>query len=128
MKIGQVGKFETVVTAENTAQAMGSGSMPVFATPAMAAAMEAASVDCVRDGLEEGSATVGTSLSLRHTAATPVGMRVTAVAELVAIEGRLLRFAVTASDEAGVIGQAEHERVIVQADRFLEKTNGKGRK
>lgn len=128
LTIGKTGHFTTTVTEENTAKAMKSGSLPVFATPALAAAIEAASVDCIGDALEPGETTVGTSLNLSHTAATPVGMQVRAEAELVEIDGRKLKFKATAYDDAGVIGTAEHERFIVQAERFLTKTNEKGRK
>lgn len=127
LKIGKKGCFETTVTESNTAAAMKSGSLPVFATPALAAAMEAASVACIEGDLEEGTTTVGTSLALKHISATPVGMQVTAEAELLQINGRKLLFKVTAFDGAGVIGEAKHERIIVQIERFLAKTKEKRR-
>lgn len=127
LTVGKKGSFKTVVTEENTAKTMQSGSLLVFATPALAAAMEAASVACIGDALEPGSTTVGTALNLQHTAATPLGMAVTAEAELTEIDGRKLSFQIVARDETGVIGKAEHTRFIVDAERFMKKTNEKGR-
>lgn len=112
---------ETVVTDENTAIAAGSGSLPVFATPFMVALMENAAANCAEKFLEEGSTTVGTLLNVNHTAATPVGMKVTACAELTEAEGRKLTFKVTAWDEKGEIGSGTHERFIVYSEKFLKK-------
>lgn len=112
---------ETVVTDENTAIAAGSGSLPVFATPFMVALMENAAAKCADKFLEEGSTTVGTFLNVRHNAATPVGMKVTACAELIEVEGRKLVFKVTASDEKGEIGEGLHERFVVYSQKFLSK-------
>lgn len=127
LTIGQKGVFQVAVTEENTALAMKSGDLPVFATPAMAAAMEAACVECIADGLTPEQSSVGTALELRHVAATPVGLQVRAVAELETLDGRRLVFRVTAYDDAGVIGEATHERVIVDRERFLKKATEKGR-
>lgn len=127
LKLGQKGEYRVLVTEGNTALAMGSGDLPVFATPALAAAMEAACVQCVAGEVGPGNSTVGTALSLRHTSATPVGMQVQAVAELAEIDGRRLVFHVKAYDAAGVIGEATHERVLVERERFLKKAKEKGR-
>ena len=127
LKPGTKGIFKTIAADANTAIAMKSGSLPVFATPALAAAIEAASVACIAEELESGLTTVGVSLNLKHISATPVGMEITAEAELLRIDGRKLTFKVAAFDGAGMIGQAEHTRVIVQAERFMEKTNEKRR-
>ena len=123
--VGMKGRAETVVTPENTAAAVGSGLVPVFATPAMIALMESAAVNAVQSTLEEGQGTVGTLLNVTHDAATPVGMKVWAEAEITAVEGRKLTYTVTAFDEAGPIGKGEHQRFIIQADRFLAKAQAK---
>ena len=123
--VGMKGRAETVVTPENTAAAVGSGLVPVFVTPAMIALMENAAVNAVQSALEEGQGTVGTLLNVTHDAATPVGMKVWAEAEITAVEGRKLTYTVTAFDEAGPIGKGEHQRFIIQADRFLAKAQAK---
>ena len=123
--VGMKGRAETVVTPENTAAAVGSGLVPVFATPSMIALMENAAVNAVQAQLEEGQGTVGTLLNVSHDAATPVGMKVWAEAEVTAVEGRKLTYTVAAFDEAGPIGTGEHQRFIIQADRFLAKAQAK---
>lgn len=101
ISVGAVGTASTVVTPENTAAAVGSGSLPVFATPYMIALMENAACNAIADALEDGQSSVGTKLDVSHDAATPVGMHVTARAELVEVDRRRLVFRVTASDDAG---------------------------
>ena len=125
ISVGMKGRAETVVTPENTAAAVGSGLVPVFATPAMIALMENATVNAVQAQLEEGQGTVGTLLNVSHDAATPVGMKVWAEAEITAVEGRKLTYTVAAYDEAGPIGKGEHQRFIIQTDRFLAKAQAK---
>ena len=125
MSVGLKGRAETVVTQENTAAAVGSGLLPVFATPYMIALMEGAAVNAVQAQLEEDQGTVGTHLDISHDAATPIGMKVWAEAELTAIEGRKLVFSVTAYDEAGQIGQGTHERFFITPSKFLAKTQAK---
>ena len=125
LTVGNKGRAETVVTAENTAAAVGSGLVPVFATPYMIALMENAAVNAVQAHLEEGQGTVGTKLDVTHDAATPVGMKVWAEAELTAVEGKKLTFTVRAFDEAGPIGGGTHERFIITVDRFLAKAEAK---
>ena len=125
LTVGSKGRAETVVTAENTAAAVGSGLVPVFATPYMIALMENAAVNAVQAHLEEGQGTVGTRLDVTHDAATPVGMKVWAEAELTAVEGKKLTFSVKAFDEAGAIGGGTHERFIITVDRFLAKAEAK---
>ena len=123
--VGMKGRAEIVVTPENTAAAVGSGLVPVFATPCMIALMENAAVNAVQAQLEEGQGTVGTLLNVSHDAATPVGMKVWAEAEVTAVEGRKLTYTVAAFDEAGPIGKGIHQRFIIQADRFLAKAEAK---
>lgn len=122
--------FETGKTAEitvkvndtNTAKTMGSGSLEVFATPAMIALMEKTACKCIENDLEEGTTTVGTKIEAEHIAATPVGLEVTCKCELTEIEGRCLKFKIEAFDKAGIIGKANHERFIVNTEKFLNKT------
>jgi predicted thioesterase len=117
-------KTETV-TGENTAEARGSGGLPVYATPAMIALMEGAAVAAVQDWLPRGFSTVGTELNVKHLSASPLGMEIRALAELVEIDGRRLRFKVEARDQAGRIGEGFHERFVVENERFLKKTREK---
>lgn len=116
-------KYESVATVGdgNTAAAMGSGDMPVFATPAMAALMENAAMKAVEGALPEGAATVGTAISISHVKASPVEARITASAELVEVDGRRLVFAVRAWDERGTIGEGSHTRFVVDRGRFMGK-------
>ena len=125
LTVGLKGRAETVVTESNTAASVGSGSLNVFATPMMAALMEAATVDALAGHLEEGQSSVGTRMDLSHDSATPVGMRVWAEAALTAVEGRALTFTVTAFDEAGPIGKGTHVRFLIQVEKFMAKANGK---
>jgi fluoroacetyl-CoA thioesterase len=119
--IGARGVATAKVTAENTALALGSGDVPVFGTPALVALMEQAAVLALAGGLEPGETTVGTRLEIAHLAATPVGAAVRAEAELVAVEGRKLTFAVAAFDDRQKIGEGRHQRMRVARDRFLGK-------
>ena len=125
LKPGIKGTDEVMVTEENTARAMGSGTLPVFATPALVALMEKTAMESVLDALEEGMGSVWTKICARHVSATPVGMKVTCESELVEVDGRRLVFKITASDACGIVGEADHERFIIQNEKFLAKTNGK---
>lgn len=122
---GVVMEMNGTVTQEKTASSMGSGDLAVFATPAMAALMEGTAAQSVARHLAPGETTVGTALSLRHTAATSVGMQVYCKSELTQVQGRTLTFWITAWDDAGPIGEAEHQRVIVDAERFMQKAQAK---
>ena len=123
--IGTKGEVSTLVEREDTALEVGSGSLLVYATPCMAALMEGAACEALEGMLSEEQTTVGIELNLKHLAATPVGMEVRAEAEVTAVEGKIITFAITAYDEAGKIGEAEHKRAIVTAQRFLDKTYAK---
>ena len=114
-----------LVDESNTAIALGSGSVPVFATPAMAALVEAAAVQAVAEVLNDDQTTVGVYLDLQHLAATPVGLMVRAEAKLVQVEGRRLTFRVTAFDDVEQIGIGSHQRMLVETDRFLARTRAK---
>ena len=113
------------MTAENTAKAMGSGTLDVFATPAMIALMEETSWRSVAPFLEEGEGTVGTELAVKHVSATPVGMKVRCESRLQEVDGRRLVFQVSAYDEAGLIGEGTHQRAIVDKARFEAKAQAK---
>ena len=118
---------EHTVTESMLARSMGSGDLPVLATPALAALFEGAAAALAREYLEEGRTTVGTKLNLEHTAPTPCGAKLTVEAELTGREGRLFRFRLTARDEAGPVASCEHERVSVNAERFLQKAQARGK-
>ena len=120
--LGITGEATTVVVHENTAAAVGAGGVEVFATPMMIALMENAAWQAVADHLDEGLVTVGTLVNVRHLAATPLGQRVRATAELIEIDGRRLVFKVEAYDEKQKIGEGIHERFIVHLQRFLQRT------
>ena len=123
--VGIKGRADTVVTEQNTASAVVSGLVPVFGTPFMIALMENAAVNALEPYVEAGQGSVGTHLDVSHDAATPIGLKVWAEAELTAVEGKALTFSVTAYDEAGPIGKGTHERFIIQNDKFLAKAQGK---
>ena len=125
MQIGITGKQTITVTEEKTAQAMGSGTLPVFATPAMIALMENTASKSVEAKLDEGAGTVGTLINVKHVAATPVGMDVTCETKLVEVDRKRLVFEVKAYDAAGVIGEGTHERFIIDNERFLSKAEAK---
>lgn len=121
LKPDLTGAAETVVRETNTALAMGSGSLHVFATPSMIALMEQAACNAVAACLDEESTSVGTLVNITHNAATGMGKKVTATATLTAVEGRKLVFEITAADEDKQIGKGTHERFIVNKEKFMAK-------
>ena len=123
--VGLRGQAMRQVTADLTAERLGSGDVPVFGTPALVALLEAAAVNALAGHLGTGETTVGTRLELAHLAPTPVGAAVRAEAELVAVQGRTLTFAAKAFDHREQIGECRHERVIVHRDRFLARAGEK---
>ena len=123
---GIKGREETIVSEANSAKAMGSGTLNVFATPAMTALMEETAWKSVAPYLEEGCGTVGTLLNITHDAPTPFGMKVWCESELIEVDGRRLVFQVTAYDEKGKIGGGRHERFIIQNEKFQAKADKKG--
>lgn len=125
LKEGITGEAETIVSEDNTAIKMGSGTLPVFATPAMVATVEKAAWSSVAGELDEGQSTVGTAMSLSHESATPVGLKITAKTTLTAIDRRKLTFSWEAYDEAGIIGRGTHERFIVDNEKFVSKAERK---
>lgn len=127
LPIGLKGQAETTVNEQNTAAAMGSGLLPVFATPAMLALMEQAAAGSVQPFLDEGEGTVGTRLEVSHLAATPLGLNVRAESELVAVDRRKLSFTVRAWAGEELIGEGMHLRFVIDNARFLEKALAKGK-
>ena len=118
LKPGLTGATEIVVGTRDTAPHVGSGKIKVLATPVMVGLMEEASLNAVEGLLPQGYQTVGTRLDITHVAATPVGLHVTARAELTKVEGRRLTFRIWADDERDRIGEGTHERIIVNVARF----------
>jgi fluoroacetyl-CoA thioesterase len=125
LRVGLTGSAERVVGAEHTAPSIGSGRVPVLATPVMINLMEQAALAAAEHLLPPGHQSLGIQLDVRHFAATPVGMRVRAVAELIAVDGRTLTFRVEARDEKEPIGGGTHQRVVVNVARFDERVQRK---
>jgi len=121
IKIGLTAELVEVVTDELTANALGSGLVPALATPAMIALMENASVSAIREYLEFGETSVGIEVNVKHLAATPVGMRVLARAEVLSVDKRRVTFRVEAWDGKERIGEGTHVRAIVDEARFEER-------
>ena len=111
----------TVVAPENTAAVMGSGDLPVFATPAMVALMEHAAMKAVAEQLPDGQTTVGAAMHVSHSKPSGLGAEITATAVLSEVDGRKLVFRVEARDADGLIGEGEHIRYVVDRVRFLSK-------
>lgn len=122
---GLKGSTEILVGTRDTAPHVGSGKIKVLATPVMVSMMEEAALHAVEGLLPEGHQTVGIRLDISHVAATPVGMRVRAHAELVRVDGRKLTFRVSAEDEKEPIGEGVHERIVVNVARFDKRTQEK---
>ncbi|MEO8718179.1 MAG: thioesterase family protein [Burkholderiales bacterium] len=125
LKPGLQGSAELVVGEEHTAPRVGSGRVHVLATPVMINLFEAAALEAVECLLPPGRQSLGTVLNVRHIAATPVGMRVTARAEVTDVDGRTIRFRVEARDEKELIGDGTHERVVVNVAKFDERVQRK---
>lgn len=127
LEIGKSYTIEQVVTPEMTARAIGSGGLEVFGTPFMMARMEHAAMDCVQPDLPEGKGTVGVEIASSHLAPTPVGMKITATAEVtgVSANGKMITFKVSASDEDGLIGEGTHTRAVIDNARFQQKCSDK---
>lgn len=125
LQTGLKGFVEIVVGEQHTAPHVGSGRVHVLATPVMVNLMEAAALQAVEGLLPAGHQTVGTHLDITHTAATPVGMRVRAHAEVTKVEKRTLTFRVHADDEKERIGEGIHERIIINLERFDQRMQDK---
>lgn len=127
MTIGMKEVCMEKVTEKKTAAAIGSGTLPVYASPAMARLVESTCQLCVAKKLAVGMTTVGISLNLRHVASSPIGMVVRCESELIEIDGRRLAFSFKVYDEVGLIGEGKHERYVVNGEAFTEKTNSKAK-
>lgn len=125
MELGKIASITVICDKTNIAGNLGSGDVEVFATPSMIANMEYAAAKCVLEDMGEGQTTVGTYLDVKHTAATPMGMKVTCYAQLTAVEGKMLTFKVWAEDECGPIGEGTHGRAIINREKFLARVNAK---
>ncbi len=120
-----IGERKELVTENNTAIKFASGTAPVYATPAMIGLMENAAVVAVGSQLPDGFGTVGISMKVSHSSATPIGMTVTAKATLLEQDRKKLTFKVEAFDEAGLVGEGVHERFIIETAPFLAKADAK---
>lgn len=121
IEIGIKGHQETTVTAADVASSVGSGTLQVFATPIMVALMEKAAFLSIEPFLERGQSSVGTRINIEHVRSTAMGKKVWAESEVIAVDRRKLSFKVAAYDEKGLIGQGEHERFIIDIEKFLSK-------
>ena len=126
LKEGMQHTSSTVVSVANSARAMGSGDLDVFATPSMVALMENAAMQVALGHLPEGSTTVGTEINTTHIKPSPIGETIHASATLVNVEGRKLTFKVEAHDSKGIIGEGTHVRFVVDKKKFLAKVYPKG--
>lgn len=122
---GLTGKIEFVVGNEHTAPHVGSGVVPVLATPVLVNQLEAAALDAAERYIPAGHQTVGIRLDIRHFAATPVGLRVRAQAELIDVDGRQLVFRVWAEDEVELIADGSHQRVMITLEKFDARMRAK---
>jgi predicted thioesterase len=122
---GLTGRAQLTVTDSETAAHVGSGNVAVLATPVMIGLMEAAAVNAVDHLLPKGMRSVGTYVEMRHLAPTPVGMRVTARAELVDVQGRTLTFRVVALDDKERVGEGSHRRAVIDEAQFYERLRAK---
>ena len=123
--VGLKGEVFTQVEREDTAKEVGSGDLLVYATPCMVALMEGAACEAIAECLSDSQTSVGTGLNIEHISATPVGLEVRAEAEVTEVNGKVITFALRAYDEAGEIGRGTHTRVLVNIQKFLEKTYNK---
>lgn len=125
LELGIKGRQESIVTQDKLASNVGSGLVKVYATAMMIALIEKAAVLSIEPFLDEGQGSVGTQVNVSHCSATPLGMKVYAETELIAIDRRKLTFKVAAYDERGLIGEGLHERFLIDMQKFQEKANSK---
>jgi predicted thioesterase len=122
---GLTGTASATVGEEDLARNVGSGDVAVYATPCLAALMESAAIAAIRGLLPEGKTTVGARLDLSHLAPTPAGGEVRAEARLEEAEQKRLRFRITAHDDVEKIGEATHERIVVDREKFMSRAGDK---
>lgn len=125
--VGMNFEKEFIVEMEDTAAMFGNKNVPVFASPRLLSWLEGTCIDCVKPFLPEGWETVGTSFEFQHLAATPVGMKVRVTAELVEVNGKLLKFQVKAYDEIDKICEGVHGRAIIDLKKFMSRVEAKGK-
>ena len=125
LKVGLKNSAEKIVGENDTALAVGSGSLKVLATPIMLALMEKSAADLLEKILPQEFTSVGISLDIKHTAPTPIGMKIFAQSEIIAVEGKKIIFEIVANDECGEIGRGTHERFIVDRKKFQSKADSK---
>lgn len=125
IELGIKGRQDTMVTSANVATNVGSGTVQVFATPMMIMLMEKAAALSIEPFLGDGQSSVGTHVDVLHSSATPLGMKVWAESEVIAVDRRKVTFAVKAYDEKGLIGEGIHERFIIDVEKFVAKAEGK---
>ena len=125
LQVGLKKSLAQVVAENDTALAVGSGSLKVLATPKLIALVEKAAAELVEENLSQELTSVGISVNFEHTAPTPVGMKIFAEVEVIEVDGRKIIFKVTAADEVGEIGHGQHERFIVNREKFQTKAESK---
>ena len=121
--LGKTATAKATVTESNTAKAVGSGSLDVFATPMMIALMERAACECLADCMAPGRTSVGTAINIEHTAASPVGADITATATITAVFGRKIKFTIAAHEGQQEIGKGTHARMMIDEDKFMKRLN-----
>jgi len=119
--VGNKGTAATIVSEKNTAKAVGSGNLDVFATPMMIALMEEAACNCIINSLEQGQSSVGTEVNMTHTAASPIGANITAIAAVTEVDNRKIVFDVIAKEGDKEIGKGSHTRFLIDVERFMSK-------
>lgn len=125
LSVGLKNTLTITVTTDKTAKTMGSGTLDVFATPAMVALMEQTAAQSIEPHLDTDITSVGTKINVEHLSADPVGMKITCESTLNKINDRQLCFDIVCYDKHGIIGKAYHERFLIKSERFIEKTNAK---
>lgn len=127
MNIGDTFTLSRVVTDDMTAVAIGSGGLPVFGTPYLAAMIENAAFTYIQNQLPQGKSSVGTRIDISHVSPSPVGMEVKVTVEVtnISANGKMIDFKATADDTAGIIGEGTHQRAVITTDRFMEKCSSK---
>ena len=125
LQLGLVSEATVTVAEDVLATTMGSGSVAVYATPAMIALMEAAAVAAIAPALDSNQSSVGIALEVKHLAATPSGQRVRARAEVIQVQGLKVTFCVQAWDEVELVGEGTHTRYVIDVARFMQRVQAK---
>lgn len=125
IEVGLKNSAESIVTETDTALSVGSGSLKVLATPKMLALIEKAAAELLEKNLPTEYTSVGILLNVKHTSPSPVGIKYFAEVEIIEVDGRKIIFEVVAKDERGEIGRGNHERFIVEREKFQAKANAK---